>query len=145
MRKKHAVVPRLFSCKTQPLKGHRFVEIMPQARQAFRALQRKTKRRPHVRSAYFNKDKIFFDFFWHHMQRKSVVDRARRLKYFPCALEVLRQSRQDPGTFVDKYQPNVIKHEFQGKAPDGMTFSIIVQQDRKKGEKQLLSIYPRIN
>jgi hypothetical protein len=116
---------------------------MPQARKAFRALQKQTKRRPHIRSAYFKKDKLFFDFFWQHMQSKSVPDRARRLKYVPCALEILRQSRHDPITYVDKYQPGIIKHEFIGKATDGIIFSVIIQQDRKTGKKQLLSIYPK--
>lgn len=133
---------RPYHCKTKPLVGHRFVEIMPRARGVFRALQKQTKRRPYVRSTYFHRDKIFFDFFWQHLQQKSVVDRARRLKYLPCALEVLRKSRHDPVTFVDIRRPGIIKHEFVGVAPDGMRFSVVVQQDRGTDKKQLLSLYP---
>lgn len=108
----------------------------------WRTLQKRTKRRPYVRSIYFHKDKIFFDFFWQHLQQKSVVDRARRLKYLPCALEVLRRSRYDPVTFIDIRQPGIIKHEFVGVAPDEVRFSVIVQQDRGTDKKQLLSLYP---
>lgn len=131
-----------YRCKAAPLRGHRFVDIMPQVRKEFRTLQKRTKRRPHVRSDYFKKNKIFFDYFWQHMQRKSVVDRARRLKYFPCALEVLRKSRHNPTTFVDINQPDIIKHEFVAIAPDGVRFSVIIQEDRKTDKKQLLSLYP---
>lgn len=131
-----------YRCKTAVLKGSRFLDIMPQARQIFRTLQKQTKRRPHVRSAYFNKDKIFFDYFWQHLQRKLPSDRGRRLLYFPCALEVLHKSRHDPLTFVDSRYPNIIKHRFDGLTKNGQHFAVVIHQDRKTGKKQLLSIYP---
>lgn len=133
---------KAYRCKTASLTGHRFVDIMPQARRVFRTLQKQTKRRPYVRSPYFYKDKIFFDFFWQHMQQKSVIDRARRLKYLPCTLELMRNSRHDPVSFIDVNQPGIIKHEFLGTAPNGVRFAVIVQEDRKTDKKQLLSLYP---
>lgn len=143
MRKKRKKATiRAYQCKTKSLSGHRFVDIIPQARKLLRALQKQTKRRSYVRSTYFHKDKIFFDFFWQHMQGKSVVDRARRLKYLSCALELLQKSRIDPITFMDENHPGVIKHEFRGNAPDGTIFSVIVQEDRKTNRKQLLTLYP---
>lgn len=141
-KKRKKVKVRAYQCKAKPFSGHRFVDIIPQARKLLRTLQKQTKRRVYIRAVYFHKDKIFFDFFWQHMQTKSAVDRARRLKYLPCALELLRNSRCDPISFMDEYQSGIIKHEFKGNSPDGMNFSVIVQEDRKTNKKQLLTLYP---
>lgn len=131
-----------YRCKTAPLRGHRFVDVMPKARQEFRTLQKRTKRRPYVRSTYFKKDKIFFDYFWQHMQQKLPSDRARRLRYFSCALELLRKSHNDPITFMDPTQPGMFIHRFLGVAPDGQRFWVIVKESRRTNKKQLLSLFP---
>jgi hypothetical protein len=91
----------MYQCRCKPFAGHRYAEIMPQARKLFRTIQRRTKRRPYVRAAYFKKDKVFFDYFWIHLNQKSVHDRARRLKYFPCALELIAKSTVEPLTFIE--------------------------------------------
>ena len=132
---------RLYQCATRPLAGHRFIAIIPEVRRIFRTIQKRTKRKPYVRSAYFGKNKIFFDFFWQHMQEKLPSDRARRLIYFPCAIELLRNSRYDPETFIDSRYPNVIKHRFKGVTPDGKQFGVVVHEDRKTDKKQLLTMY----
>lgn len=131
-----------YQCKAKCLTGHRYTDIMPLARVLFRELKRKTKRRPYVRSAYFEKDKIFFDFFWHHLNTMLPSERAKRLRFFPCALELLQKSRNNPITFIDVQRPDVIKHMFQGKTADGYCFAVVIQQERKTGKKQLLTLYP---
>lgn len=115
---------------------------MPQARQVFKALQKQTKRRPHVRSAYFNKDKIFFDYFWAHLQQKPPSERVRRLKYFPCALELLRHTRHDPLTFEEPERPSLILHRFAGKSPDGTLFYVQIKQEKRSGKRQCISVFP---
>jgi hypothetical protein len=115
---------------------------MPQTRALFRTLQKRRKRRPYVRSAYFKKDKVFFDFFWVHLQTKALSDRARRLRYLPCALELLQESRQEPTTFVDAGEPETIRHQFTGTAGDGSPFAVIIKQERSSGKKYLLSLFP---
>ena len=131
-----------YLCHSHPLMGHKYADIMPQIRQIFRALQRKTKRRPYVRSAFFRKDKIFFDYFWIHINQKLKHDRTRRLRYFVCALELLNMSKIPPKTFVNAEVPGVIYHEFIGLARDKTRFSVIVKQDRSSGNKYLLSLFP---
>ncbi len=135
-------VTRLFHCQSSPLTGHKYADIMPQARRMFRIIQKHTKRRPYVRSAYFKKDKIFFDYFWIHLNQKHAHDRARRLRFFPCAIELLRNSRQAPKTFFEAYDKDSIRHQFIGVTNDGTTFSVVVKQDRSSGKKQLLSVFP---
>ncbi len=138
----HSSQPSAYHCQSLPLGGHRYADIMPQARALFRALQKKTKRRPYIRSAYFKKDKVFFEYLWTHLNQKSLPDRARRLRYLPCALEVLQKSRQDPITFVDSQDPDTIRHQFSGVAGDGSRFAVIVKQERASGRKHLLSLFP---
>lgn len=131
-----------YRCKTKPFGGTQYVQIAPQARVAFKVHQKRTKRRPYIRSVYFNKEKIFFDFFWQHMSQKSLPDRARRLKYFSCALELLRECHHDPETFIDSAQSHIIRHRFVGIAPDGVEFFVQVKEDKRTNRKQLISIFP---
>lgn len=131
-----------YRVKTKPLSGHNYPDIIPQARRIFRALQKQTHRRPYVRSAYFDKQKIFFDYFWQHMEEKVIADRVRRLRYFPCALELLRNTRHDPITFIDPTQPNMLVHRFLGIAGNGSRFWVLVKENRKTNRKQLLSLFP---
>ncbi len=133
---------RVFHCHSSPLSGHKYVDIMPQTRRIFRSLQKQTKRRPYIRSSYFKKDKIFFDYFWIHLNQKHAHERARRLKYFPCALELLRVSRLPPTTFVNIDIPGAIHHRFIGSAPDKSQFAVIIKQDCSSGRKFLLSLFP---
>lgn len=140
--KRQQALSKVYQCKTQPLIGNRFVGILPQARSVFRVLQKQTKRRPYIRSLYFQKEKVFFDFFWHHLEQKSIVDRVRRLKYLPCALELLRKSRLNPQIFIDSNQKQIIKYRFIGMASESTYFAVIIQENLKKRNKQLISIYP---
>ena len=129
-------------CRVPPFSCNRYKDMMQQARKLFRTLQRRTKRRPYVRSAYFRKDKVFFEYFWVHLNQKSLPDRARRLKYLPCAIELIRTSMQSPTTFVNRDEPNAIHHQFKGVTSEKLRFFVIVKQDRASGKKHLLSIFP---
>lgn len=132
----------IYQCKEEQLTGHRYVDVLPRARSLFRGLQRRTKRRPYIRSAYFQKEKIFIGAFWTHILQKLPSDQARRLKLLPCALEVIRKSRNDPVTFIDPTQTNSLLHRFYGKSPDGRLFCVQVKQDKRSGKKRLLSAFP---
>ena len=131
-----------YRCSTNPLYSTQLAIILPQARNMFRTLEKKTKRKPHVRSQYFNKDKIFFDYFWSDLQKKIPSERARRLKLLPCALEVLRHSRQEPLSIDDANEPHIIRHRFAGCTPNGHMFYVQVKQDKRTGAKQFLSVFP---
>lgn len=131
----------IYRCTTKPLVGHRYTEIMSQARRIFRRIQKQTKRRPYIRSAYFMKDKIFFDYFWMHLNEKQWPDRMRRLKYFPCALELLRSSTIAPITSFKTQTPGFLYHEFTGNCGE-FRFTVVIKQDRSSGKKYLLSIFP---
>jgi hypothetical protein len=61
----------VYRVKNTELAGTSYAEIAPRARLLLRAIARKTKRQPYLRSAYFQKEKIFFTFLWQHLQQRS--------------------------------------------------------------------------
>lgn len=131
-----------YQCTKPLLNGTRLTDILPQARNVFRVLEKRTKRKPYVRSEYFNKNKIFFDYFWSDLKKKIPSERARRLKLLSCALEVLRYSRQEPLTIDDATEPHILRHRFAGKTPEGDLFYVQVKQNKRTGAKQFLSVFP---
>lgn len=80
-----------------PGTGYRAVEAIAVA--AFKKIKDKTKRTPYVRSVYFKKEKVFLNIFWSHLYQKQDRDRTRRLKYFECAIDLIKNSRCSPEIF----------------------------------------------
>jgi len=92
-----------------------FHEVHGQAYSLYSAIKKRTKRRAYVRSAYFAKDKIFIDLFWHHLFEKSNWrDRVRRMKYFACGVDLIQQSRFEPKTKENPNKPSELLHRFYG-------------------------------
>lgn len=131
-----------YHCKERPLSSHRYADLLAEARMIFRSLEKRTKRRPYVRSTFFHKDKIFFDYFWKHLQQKIPAERARRLRFLPCALELLRHSVQHPLTIKPESDSHVLLHRFAGQTRSGEYFYVQIKHDLRSGKKQLLSIFP---
>lgn len=131
-----------YQCKSNTLPGHRYSDVVPAARRIFRTLKKQTKRHPYVRSPYFKREKIFFDFFWNHLAQSRAGDQVRRARYFPCALELLRHSRHVPITVVNTTTPKLFLHRFAGQTPDGRIFFVQISENRKTNKKQLMSLFP---
>ena len=123
---------KVYQTKVSPLPGSEYREVHSKALAIYRQIKKKTKRRPYVRSAYFRKDKIFLDYFWQHIWQKNWRDRVRRLKYYPCALDLLKNSRMEP---ISKQNPNKsgeILHRFAGVTRNKELFFIQVKEDKKR-------------
>ena len=95
-----------------------------------------------MRSAYFKKDKIFLDYFWQHLWQKNWRDRVRRLKYYPCALDMIRSSRVEPISKQNPNKPVEILHRFAGITKNKELFFIQIKEDRRTDQKSLISIFP---
>jgi len=103
------------------------MEIRKEAMAVFNQIKRRTKRRPYVRSAYFNKEKIFFDFFWTHLHQKGPKSRFKRLKYFAAAVDLIKNSKNHP---VSKENPNKrteIVHRFAGLTKEKELFFVQIK------------------
>ena len=131
-----------YKTKTKTLPGTNYSEIYDKAFGVYREIQRKTKRRPYVRSAYFKKEKVFLELYWRHLHQKNWRDRTRRLKYFSCALELIKNSRVDPESKDHPEDASQILHRFTGVTPDGDVFRIQIKEDKRTRQKWLMSSFP---
>ena len=133
----------IYQAKTIPFSGTSYKEIYKKAMEAYRQIYRKTKRRTYIRSAFFNKKKVFLSLFWQHMEDKfSYNDKVRRLKYFPCALELIQHSKFNPISKENVDRRSEILHRFAGKAKNNITFYVQIKEDKRSGERFLISIFP---
>lgn len=134
---------KIYSCKKSKIPGSDYKEVNSQAFLLYQKIRKKTKRRPYIRSAYFDKSKIFLELFWQHLWGKqNFRDKIRRLRYFPCALELIENSKMKP---LSKKNPNKFSetlHRFGGITKDGDLFFVQIKEDTKTNEKWLMSAFP---
>ncbi|MFH1089359.1 MAG: hypothetical protein V1716_02965 [Candidatus Uhrbacteria bacterium] len=133
----------IFQTKTNKLSGTNFKEIYKTAFSFYQKLKQKTKRRPYIRSAYFNKEKVFLEFFWHHLHEKlNYRDKTRRVKYFSCAIELIQNSKLNPGSKENVNRRSEIFHRFAGRSKNGDLFFVQIKEDKRTNQKWLVSIFP---
>ncbi len=132
-----------YQTQTSRLTGTNYKEIYKKAINIYRNICRKTKRRAYIRSTYFKKSKIFLGPFWQHLEDKfSNNDKARRLKYYACALEIIEKSKINPTSKENIDKPSEIFHRFGGITRDQKSFYVQIKEDKRNGEKYLISIFP---
>lgn len=133
---------KFYQTKVKKISGTDYSEVYHEARRIFKNVSAKTKRRPYIRSAYFKKDKVFLDYFWNHLWQKSWRDRVRRLKYYPCALDLIENSMADPISKQNPNKPSEILHRFAGSTKDKELFFVQISEDRKTDQKHFMSVFP---
>ena len=131
-----------YQTKLSKLSGTNYKEIKRKAWRIFREVARTTKRRPYLRSTYFIREKIFFDFFWQHLSQKTRRDRMRRLLFFNCAIELIKNSRIKPRSEINRNNKNEILHKFYGKTKGGGLFCVHIKENKKTGRKYFMSCFP---
>lgn len=131
----------MYRTRAYPFSGTNYREIHKRARDFFNAQSQKTRRRPYIRSAYFNKEKIFIDTFWRHLGEKNWRDRVRRMKVLPCGFELVEQSHDVPTLKINPNNTNEILYRFSGCTPENVIFYVQIKQNRKN-QKVLLSVFP---
>ena len=128
--------------KCGKLAGSNYSEVRKSANFIFKNIKSRTKWRPYVRSAYFNKQKIFFDYFWEHLTQKRPPERFRRLKYFLAAIELIRNSRNEPSSKENPNRPSEILHRFAGLTKNKDLFYVQIKEDKKSERKYFMSCFP---
>lgn len=129
--------------KASPLAGSNWKEVLKKAFSIYKEIRRRSRRRSYVRSVYFNKQKIFLPLFWSHLYEKlNHRDKTRRLKLYPCALELIQHTRFDPEIKQSSEEPDMILHRFAGKTRDGQKFFAQIKENMKTGEKWFISTFP---
>jgi len=134
---------KIFKTKVDVLPGTNYKEISKKAFALYNEIRRKTKRRPYVRSAYFNKEKIFLSLYWQHLfKKKNWRDIIRRMRYFGCAIELLEKSHCEPVLKYDQGNPGEMLYRFYGSTKSGELFCIQIKESRKRNQKFLISVFP---
>jgi len=134
---------KFYQIKAGKLTGTGYREVHQKAFNIYKGLKRKTKRRPYIRSTYFNKDKVFLETFWSHLyEKENFKDKIRRMKYFPCAVELIQKSWVDPTSKENPNKRTEILHRFAGATKDQEIFFVQIKEDKKTGQKWLMSVFP---
>ena len=131
-----------YQTKIRKLSGTSYSEVRKQALAVFNEIKKRTKRKPYIKSAYFNKQKVFFDFFWPHLLQKSPKERMKRLKYFEAALEVIKNSRNHPTSEENPHKKGEILHRFAGLTKNRELFYVQIKEDKRSGRKYFMSCFP---
>ena len=124
------------------LAGTNYFEIRKQALFIFNQIKKKTKRRPYIRSSYFKKQKIFFDYFWTHLRQKPPRERFKRLQYFEAAIDLIKNSRREPTSKQNPNKRGEIVHRFIGVTVNKEQFSVQIKEDLKTDKKYFMSCFP---
>jgi len=140
-KKYHPEQPKPYKARTAPLPGTRHANVAPQARTILRNIAKHTKRRPYIRSAWFKKDKIFFTHFWTHLTQKPISEQIRRLKLLPCAIEVIRKSRQEPTIKQNVDRKYEILFRFAGITRNNTLFFVQIKHNTRTNRKEFMSVF----
>lgn len=134
---------KFYQTKNRVLPGSSYHEIHTQAFGLYKKIKKRTKRRVYIRSAYFKKDKVFLETYWHHLyEKKNFKDKIRRMKYFPCAIELIEKSRAEPTSKENPNRRTEILHRFAGATRDKEIFFVQIREDKKNNQKWLMSSFP---
>ena len=132
----------IYKVRVSPLSGTDYHEVMKFARGIFTMLKSRTKRKMYIRSQYFKKQKVFFDYFWEHLFTKRHPDRVRRLKFLPCAIELIQKSTQKPEEKKSLENQKEIFYRFYGQTLDKKDFVVQIKKTKPRGTLQCISIFP---
>lgn len=117
-------------------------EATRKARRIFHDIEKQSRRKVYIRSGYFNKEKVFFDFFWEHLNQKPRAERLKRLIYFPCAIDVIRHSRRAPIISLNRHKKSEILYRFDAQTKEGETFYVQIKEIPSTRVKYFMSVFP---
>jgi acyl carrier protein phosphodiesterase len=135
---------KIYTTKVKRLPGTDYAEVYSKAKNLYKAISSRTKRRPYVRSAYFGNEKVFLDYFWDHIFKKNFSDRKRRLGYYACALDLIQNSKIAPISKINPEDSLETLHRFSGVNGNSEEFFVQIKEDMKTGQKHFISVFPNI-
>lgn len=130
-----------YRTQIKKIAGNDYFEIYDSAFKIYQRIKKRTKRKPYIRSKYFKNNKIFLDYFWSHLHQKNWRDRRRRLRFYPCALDLLKNNQIAPVSKQNSENSSEILHRFIGQTKDNETFYVQVKENINTDKKFLISIF----
>ncbi|OHB21300.1 MAG: hypothetical protein A2666_03470 [Parcubacteria group bacterium RIFCSPHIGHO2_01_FULL_47_10b] len=132
-----------YQSKRSRLSGTNYREVRAHAKAIFSHIEKKTKRSPYIRSAYFDNQKVFFHFFWPHLMQKSHKERVRRLRYFAAAVDLIRKTRNKPVVLHNPMKTRELFYRFGGQTKEKELFYVQIKTDARTHKKYLMSVFPK--
>lgn len=132
---------KAYQTKASTISLKRYGDIKKETFRRFNLIKKRTKRKPYIRSAYFNKQKIFFDYFWSHIFQKSPKERVKRLQYFSAAIDLLKNSKNDPVSQDNPHKSNETLHRFLCATKEKNLFCVQVEENKRTGNKYFMSCF----
>lgn len=129
----------VYKTKVKHLSGTSYREVYSQAKFLYKQIESKSKRKPYIRSKYFEGEKVILDYFWDHIGHKNPADRLRRLRYYACALDLIKYSKAKPEIIV---KASEILYRFKGRNGNSEFFYVQITQEKKRDKKYFLSVFP---
>lgn len=134
---------QVYKTRAKQIPGSHFHIVHKRAFGLHSEIKKKSKRRTYIRSAYFKKDKIFLDLFWHHLfDKQNWRDRVRRMKLYDCATELIQNSHFKPNSTIDPNKSTEVLHRFYGVTANNELFCVQIKEHTKKKQKFLISVFP---
>jgi hypothetical protein len=131
---------KYYKSKQLRLAGSNYKEVLRCARGIYAVYTKRTKRNPYIRSKYFGGDKVFLNVFWTHLMQKRVNERARRLKCYGCAIDLIQNTRLKPDMRPNPNASSETLYRFYGESGDGADFYVQIKEDVKTNNKYFMSI-----
>lgn len=131
-----------YQTKQPVIHGTRYESIRREALQIFSIVEKKTKRQPYIRSAYFKKQKVFLKLFWSHLFQKNPRDRVRRLRYLRAALDVIQYTKAEPFSQQNPHKKGELLYRFAGLTKEGELFYVQIKENKRTGHKYFMSCFP---
>jgi hypothetical protein len=129
---KHSIVP-----------GTSYVEVMAYVRHEYHTIQKRTPRRqPYIRSKYFRKDKIFVNQYFEHLNQKNAADRLRRLKFYTCAIDVIRNCPSAPVAMQNPSKASETLYRYDASTKEGVSFAVQIRENKVTKRKDFMSAFP---
>lgn len=139
---KEQIEVNFYPLRAGSLAGTNLKEVKENARIVYKKIASSTKRKPYVRSAYFNKQRVFLHYFWSHLYQKSPKERMERLRYFKAAIELIRNSQNKPISKINPNKNSETVHRFAGITRNKQLFAVQIKEHRKTGKKYFMSCFP---
>ena len=131
-----------YQARSKKIPGTSRTEVYRGAMTLFSEIKKSTKRRPYIRSAYFKKEKVFFDSFWDHLRQKPYKDRLNRLKYFKASIELIKNSKNKPLIKNNPAKSKEIFYRFAGLTKERELFYVQIKEDSRTKQKYFMSCFP---
>jgi hypothetical protein len=128
-----------FKIKTLPFTGSSRQELFKKARRHYKNIITNPRRKPAVRCKVLGGEKVFLDMFWQYIGVKNSGDRGRRVAFFGCGIELIKNTNYKPETTTD---PNSKQKYLQlgGVTPNGQKFVVHIKKDNK--HNYYMSVFP---